>query len=62
MAFVFFTFNENLFILCHSLRDFAKKEKMPQFRDYYGSGCMGPGLTRILLLLENHPKIALNQC
>ena len=24
-------------------------------------GWMGPGLTQILLLLENHPKIALNQ-
>ena len=31
----------------------------PKIRDYYGSGWVGPGLTRIFW--ENRPKIALNQ-
>ena len=45
------------------LRGCAKK-KNQKIRDYYGSRWVGPGLTRILLLLENrpnHPKIPLNQ-
>ena len=40
-----------------AFRSFAKKTKI---RDYYGSGWVGPGLTEFFL--ENHPKIALNQC
>ena len=43
-----------------SIRGSAKK-KNPKFRDYYGSGWVGPGLTRNVFFLENHPKIALNQ-
>ena len=39
------------------LRGFAKK-KIQKIWDYYGSGWVGPGLTRIFF--EN-PKIALNQ-
>ena len=42
------------------LRGFAKK-KIQKIRDYYGSGWVGPGLTRNFFL-ENRPKIALNQC
>ena len=38
---------------------FAKK-KIPKIQDYYGSGWVGPGLTRNLFL-ENHPETALNQ-
>ena len=41
------------------LRGFAKKKKFKKIRDYYGSGWVGPGLTRIFFL--NRPKIALNQ-
>ena len=37
------------------------KEKNPKIRDYYGSGWVGPGLTRNFVCVENHPKIALNQ-
>ena len=40
----------------------CKEIVSPKIRLYYGSGWAGPGLTRnVLLLLENHPKIALNQ-
>ena len=38
------------------------KEKNPIIRDYYGSGWVGPGLTRIFVVGGNGPKIALNQC
>ena len=31
------------------LRGFAKKEKIQNFRDYYGSGWVGPGITRIFV-------------
>ena len=44
------------------LRGFAKKEKIQKIRDYYGSGWVGPGLTRnFFFLVENRPKVALNQ-
>ena len=42
------------------VRGFAKKEKTLKIRDYYGSGWVGPDLTRNFSFLENHPKIALN--
>ena len=29
------------------IKGFAKKEKVPNIQDYYGSGWVGPGLTRI---------------
>ena len=32
-----------------------------EIRPYYGSGWVGAGLTRNVFVLENHPKIALNQ-
>ena len=39
-----------------------QRKKIPKIRDYYGSGWVGPGLTRnFLFFVENHPKIALNQ-
>ena len=41
------------------VRGFAKK-KIPKIRINYGSGWVGPGLTRNIFL-ENRPKIALNQ-
>ena len=35
---------------------------LDKIRDYYGSGWVSPGLTRIFCFcFENHPKIALNQ-
>ena len=37
----------------------CKEKKNPKILDYYGSGWVGPGLTRIFFL--NHPKIANNQ-
>ena len=37
----------------------CKEKTIPKIRDYYGSGWVGPGLTRIFFL--NRPKIALNQ-
>ncbi len=37
------------------------KKTIPKIRDYYGSGWVGPGLTRIFFCVENHPKTALNQ-
>ena len=43
-----------------SLRDCAKK-KIQKIRDYYESGWVGSGLTRIFVVVETHPKIALNQ-
>ena len=42
-----------------SLRGCAK-EKIPKIRGYYGSGWVGPGLTRNFFV-ENRPKISLNQ-
>ena len=38
-------------------------KKIPKIRDYYGSGWVGPGLTRdfLFFILENHSNIALNQ-
>ena len=43
------------------LRGFAKKEKIPKIRDYYGSGWVDPGLTRNCFLVvgkssQNIPK------
>ena len=42
------------------LRGFEKKRKIPKIRDYYGSGWVGPGLTRNFFLLgksaQNSPK------
>ena len=38
-----------------------QRKKIQKIRDYYGSGWVGPGLTRNFCLLENRPKIALNQ-
>ena len=42
------------------LRGFAKK-KIPKIRDYYGSGWVGTDLSDFVVV-ENRPKIALNQC
>ena len=38
-----------------------QRKQIPKIRDYYGSGWVGLGLTRIFCL-ENRPKIALNHC
>ena len=47
-----------------ALRGFAKK-KIPKIRDYYGSGWMGPGLTRNYFCgksSQNSPKQVLTFC
>ena len=46
--------------LVTNIRGFSKNCVSPKIRNYYGSGWVGPGLTRNLFL-ENRPKIALNQ-
>ena len=38
-----------------------QRKNIPQIRDDYGSGWVGPGLT-LNFFWENRPKIALNQC
>ena len=38
----------------------CKERKCPNIRDFYGSGWLGPGLTRIFVW-KYRPKIALNQ-
>ena len=55
--------------LCASCKGFqntmvtgSAKNKIPKIRDYYGSGWVGPGLTRnCYFFLENRPKISINQ-
>ena len=42
-------------------RGLCKEKKIPKIRNYYGSGWVGPDLTRIFLCVENLLKIALNQ-
>ena len=42
-------------------KGFCKEFFSPKIRDYYGSGWVGPGVTRNFLL-ENRPKISLKQC
>ena len=37
-----------------------QRKKIQKIRDYYGSGWVGPGLTRNFFV-ENRTKIALNQ-
>ena len=45
-----------------SPRGFAKLKQIVKIRDNFGSGWVGPGLTRnCFFFLENRPKIALNQ-
>ena len=51
-------FNNNNAVAAKGL---CKDKNIPKIRDYYGSGWVGPGLTRILFV-ENRPKIAINQC
>ena len=50
----------------NKLRTIAKglcnERKIPKIRDYYGSGWVGPGLTRNFVVVENLPKITQNQC
>ncbi len=45
----------------HTLLRGRAKKTIPKIRDYYGSGWVGPGLTRNFVCVENHPKTALNQ-
>ena len=45
----------------HTLLRGRAKKTIQKIRDYYGSGWVGPGLTRNFVCVENHPKTALNQ-
>ena len=42
-----------------STKGICKEKQIPKIRDYYGSGWVGPGLTRNFVCVENRPKIRL---
>ena len=45
---------------CKQTKGLGKEFFFPKIRDYYGSGWVGPGLTRNFFG-GNHPKVTLNQ-